>query len=198
MDIAGALTGAHTFDILVIVFLFGMFVLGYIQGTIRRLLGLASILFAFLLAGQLRDPLGAFLASNWTQYPREYSYMLAYLFVFTFTGILFSIIVQSFYHTQPLFENARFVDEVLGGLLGILEGLVLIGCGIIILDSYFRIPGIPDATTFLPFLPAIYGLYDPSATADLFRTTLIPAAFAVIGALIPVDVRRLFPGGGGQ
>jgi uncharacterized membrane protein required for colicin V production len=197
VDIGGALTSADLFDVLVIVFLFGMFVLGYIQGTIRRLLGLASIIFAFLLAGQLRDPLGAFLASNWTQYAPEYSYMLAYLFVFTFTGILFTIIVQSFYHTQPLFENARFVDEVLGGVLGIVEGLVLIGCGIIILDSYFRIPGLPDAKTWLPFLPAIFALYDPSTTAQIFRSTLIPAAFALIGALIPADVRALFPGGEG-
>ena len=195
MDIGGALTSAALFDVLVIVFLFGMFVLGYIQGTIRRLLGLASIIFAFLLAGQLRDPLGAFLASNWTQYAPEYSYMLAYLFVFTFTGILFTIIVQSFYHTQPLFENARFVDEVLGGILGLVEGLVLIGCGIIILDSYFAIPGLPDARSWLPFLPSIFALYDPSTTAQIFRTTLIPAAFAVIGALIPADVRTLFPGG---
>lgn len=196
MDIGGALTSADLFDILVFVFLFGMFVLGYIQGTIRRLLGLASIIFAFLLAGQLRDPLGAFLASNWTQYAPEYSYMLAYLFVFTFTGILFTIIVQSFYHTQPLFENARFVDEVIGGVLGVVEGLVLIGCGIIILDSYFTIPGLPDAKSWLPFLPSIFALYDPSTTAQIFRDTLIPAAFAVIGALIPADVRALFPGGG--
>ena len=197
MDIGGALTSADLFDVLVIVFLFGMFVLGYFQGTIRRLLGLASIIFAFLLAGQLRDPLGAFLASNWTQYAPQYSYMLAYLFVFTFTGILFTIIVQSFYHTQPLFENARFVDEVIGGILGIVEGLVLIGCGIIILDSYFRIPGLPDAKTWLPFLPSIFALYDPSTTAQIFRSTLIPATFAVIGALIPADVRALFPGGEG-
>ncbi len=196
MDIGNALTSADLFDVLVILFLFGMFVLGYIQGAIRRILGLASIVFSFLLAGQLRDPLGAFLAKNWTQYAPQYSYMLAYLFVFTFTGILFSVIIQSFYHHQPLFENARFVDEVIGGVLGVLEGLVLIGCGIIILDSYFNVPGLPSAATWLPFLPSIFQAYDQSATAHLFRTTLIPGTFAVIGALIPEDVRALFPGGG--
>ncbi len=196
MDIAGALTSANVFDILVIIFLFGMFVLGYIQGTIRRLLGLAAIVFSFLLAGQLRDPLGAFLASNWTQYAPQYSYMLAYLFVFTFAGILFSVIIQSFYHTQPLFQDARFVDEVLGGVLGVLEGLVLIGCMIIILDSYFALPGLPDARSWLPFLPSIFALYDPSATAHLFRTTLIPAVLSVIGALMPADVRTMYQGGG--
>ncbi len=192
MDIGNALTSANLFDVLVILFLFGMFVLGYIQGTIRRLLGLAAIVFSFLLAGQLRDPLGAFLARNWTQYPPEYSYMLAYLFLFTFTGILFSVIIQSFYHTQPLFENARFVDEIIGGTLGVVEGLVLIGCGIIILDSYFKLPGMADGKAWLPFLPSIYALYNQSATADLFRTTLIPGTIAVIGALLPESVRTMY------
>jgi uncharacterized membrane protein required for colicin V production len=197
VDIGSALTSASLFDVLVFIFLFGMFVLGYIQGTIRRLLGLAAIIFSFLLAGQLRDPLGSFLAKNWTQYPPEYSYMLAYLFLFAFTAILFSIIIQSFYHPQPLFENARFVDEVIGGTLGVVEGLVLIGCGIIILDSYFTLPGLPDGTGYLPFLPAIFKLYDPSATADLFRTNLIPGMLAVMGALLPDTVRQMYPGGGG-
>ena len=39
MDFVETLQSINVFDILVILFLFGMFVLGYIQGTIRRLLG---------------------------------------------------------------------------------------------------------------------------------------------------------------
>ena len=46
-----------------------MFVLGFIQGTIRRLLGLASMLFSFLFAANLRDPLGDYLAQNWNAVP---------------------------------------------------------------------------------------------------------------------------------
>lgn len=196
MDIGGALSSANLFDLIALLFLFGMFVLGYIQGTIRRILGIASILFSFLLAGQLRDPLGSFLASNWTQFPKEYSYMLAYLFVYVFLAVLFSIIIQSFYSRQELFENARFADEVIGGVLGIVQGIILIGTMIIILDSFYRIPGITKSPNELPFLRDLYTLYDPSATAALYRDTLIPALFAVLGALFPEDVRRFFPGGG--
>lgn len=195
MDIGNALTSASLFDVLAILFLFAMFVLGAIQGTIRRVLGLASIVFSFLLAGQLRDPLGSFFARNWTQYPTEYSYMLAYLLVFLFCAILSSVIIQSFYHHQALFENARFVDETLGGVLGVVQGLVLIGIGIVILDSFFTIPGLA-MNSELPFLRSIFEAYDRSGTASLFRSALIPGIFAVIGALIPEDVRRFFPGGG--
>jgi uncharacterized membrane protein required for colicin V production len=43
-----------------------MFVLGFIQGTIRRVLGLASMLFSFLFAANLREPLGGYLAQTGT------------------------------------------------------------------------------------------------------------------------------------
>ena len=193
MDISGFLTSLNVFDLIAVLFLFGMFVLGYAQGTIRRLLGIASILFSFLLAGQLREPLGSFLASHWDQFPAQYSFMLAYLFVFVFASILFSIIIQSFYKHQPLFEKSRFADEILGGLLGVLQGVLLIGIMIVILDSYFQLilPVDPDE---LSILRTIYDIYTPSATAALFRETLIPIAFALLGPLIPDEVEAFFPG----
>src|SRR5215216_5419219 len=55
-----------------------MFVLGFIQGTIRRLLGLASMLFSFLFAANLRDSLGTFLAANWNQFSDEYAVMIGF------------------------------------------------------------------------------------------------------------------------
>jgi uncharacterized membrane protein required for colicin V production len=195
VDIEGFLTSLNTFDLLATLFLAGMFVLGFAQGTIRRLLGIASILFSFLLAGQLRDPLGAFLAKNWTQFPSQYSYMLAYLFVFVFATILFSIIIQSFYKHQPLFEKSRFGDEILGGVLGVLQGVLLIGIGIVILDSYFTIPGLEVSPNELGVLRSVFDWYDPSAIAGLFRDTLIPAAFVILGPLIPDEVKSSFPGG---
>jgi uncharacterized membrane protein required for colicin V production len=194
VDIEGFLTSLNAFDLVATLFLFGMFVLGFAQGTIRRLLGIASILFSFLLAGQLREPLGSFLASNWTQFPSEYSYMLAYLLVFAFAAILFSIIIQSFYKHQALFEKSRFADEVIGGVLGVVQGLLLIGIGIVILDSYFQLY-LPENDNELRFLRSIFEFYDPSVIAALFRETLIPAFFAILGPLVPDEVKAFFPGG---
>jgi uncharacterized membrane protein required for colicin V production len=194
LDIGGFIESLNLFDLAAFLFLFGMFVLGFAQGAIRRLLGLAAILFSFLLAGQLRDPLGAFLAPNWTQFPPAYSYMLAYLFVFAFSAILFSIIIQSFYKHQALFENATVVDEIIGGLVGVLEGLILIGAMIVILDSYFALPEatINPGPNELPFLRDIYDLYDPSWTAAVFRDTLLPVFLALVGALVPEEIRALY------
>ena len=118
MDIGNLLSSINRFDLLVVLFCFGMFVLGYVQGTIRRVLGLASMLFAFLLAANLRDSFGGFLAENWNQFPDEYAVMLSFLIVFVTASVVFTIIIQSFYHKQDLFKKSTAADEVIGGLLG--------------------------------------------------------------------------------
>lgn len=196
MDIGGLLSSANTFDIVAVLFLAGMFVLGFIQGTIRRILGIASILFSFLLAAQLREPLGSFLATHWTQFPPEYSYLLAFVLVFAFTAILFSIVIQSFYKTQALFGDARLADEILGGVLGVVQGILLLGILIVILDTYYVLPGIPVDPDELPFIRSVFEWYDPSATAALYRDALIPAAFAILGPFIPDEIEAFFQNAG--
>ena len=150
MDFGAFLSGLTSFDFVFFLILFGFFVLGFAQGTIRRLLGLGAMMFSFLFAANLRDPLGAFLAQNWTQFPDEYAYMIGFGTIFLAAFIALSIAIQGFYKPQPLFEKARFVDEVIGGLLGMLQAVLLFVVVIIILDSFFLIPGIPESGNELP------------------------------------------------
>ena len=72
MDVVEFIEGLNLFDILVVFFVAAFFVVGYIQGTLRRALGLAIALVSLLLALNLRDPLGAWLAQYWTQLPQAY------------------------------------------------------------------------------------------------------------------------------
>jgi membrane protein required for colicin V production len=192
VDVAKFLQSLSAFDLLAILFLFGMFVLGFAQGTIRRLLGLASIVFSFLLASQLREPLGGFLGTNWTQLPKEYDLMFGYLVAFVAAAVAFSVVIQGFYKKQPLFEKYSFVDELIGGLLGIVQGAVILGALIVILDSFYRVPGIAPDADEIKVLRDFFTAYNTSQTGDLFRQALIPASFAVVGGLIPPDVRSFF------
>ncbi len=192
MDLGKGLQSLSTFDLLALLFLFFMFVLGFAQGTIRRLLGLASIVFSFLLASQLRGPVGSFLAANWTQLPKDYDVMFGYLIVFVAAAVAFSVVIQGFYHKQPLFEKYSFLDEAVGGLLGIVQGVVILGAVIVILDSFYRIQRVAPDSDELKVLRDFFNAYDHSQTAGVFRQTLIPATFAVVGALIPPDVRSFF------
>jgi uncharacterized membrane protein required for colicin V production len=192
VDILGFLRSINPFDLLVFFLCFAMFVLGFIQGTIRRLLGLASMLFSFLVAANLRDPLGGYLAVNWNQFPDEYAVMLGFLIVFVTASVVFTLVIQGFYHKQSIFQKATFADELIGGFLGIIQALFLVMCVIVILDSFFRIPTIPKTEGELPQLRALYDFINSSATVDVFRSRMIPGFFSVFGLLIPQDLKSFY------
>lgn len=175
-------------DVILILYFIGFFVLGFAQGTIRRLLGIGSILFSWFLAANLAEPLSGFLGRNWTQFPMEYSYMIGFLAVFLTSSIALALVAQGFYKPQPLFQKARFADEIIGGILGVVEAAIIFGAILIILDQFFLIPAMPVNPNELPFLRQIWEAIDPTQIAALFRDTLIPAFFALTGFLVPDEI----------
>ena len=192
MDIVQTITNITPFDWLVLGFCVLMFVLGFAQGVVRRLLGIAGVIFSFLLAANLRDALGSFLASNWTQFPREYSYMLAFGFLFVVFEVIFTIVIQSTYKPAPILAKYPVVDEVLGGLLGIVQALMIVGAGIVILDSFFRLPiGIGEQQ--IQLLKNLYEAVNESNVVVVFRETLLPLFVAIVGPLLPSDIQALYP-----
>ena len=196
MDFGEFLGGIRTVDLLILLYFIGFFVLGFAQGTIRRLIGIGSILFSFLFAANLAEPLGRFLGDNWTQFPREYSYMIGFGTIFLAASIAFALVVQGYYKPQQLFRKARFADELLGGVLGVLQAAIIFGSVLIILDSFFRLPGLATDPQELPFLRDLWNGLDKSATAGFFRSTLIPDTFFLIGFLIPGNIQSLYPRAG--
>jgi len=116
VDVVAFLERLNLFDILIAFFVAGFFVVGYIQGTLRRVLGLAIALLSLLVALNLRDPLGAWLAQYWTQLPRPYVYMLAFGGSALTIYLAGSIAAQTFYRKTTLFTKATVVDELVGGV----------------------------------------------------------------------------------
>ena len=194
MDIQGFIEGIERIDLLIFLYFMAFFVLGFAQGTIRRLIGIASILFSFFFAANVAEPLGNYLASNWTQFSPEYARMIGFATVFLASSIAFAVVVQGLYKPQPLFQKARFLDELLGGILGLIEAGLIFGCVLVILDTFFRIPGIPADPEEIKFVRTFWEQIDPSKAAALFRDTVIPTFFALTGFLVPDWIEQFFPG----
>ena len=197
MDLGEFIAGIQTIDLLLFLFFAAFFVLGFAQGTIRRLIGIGSILFSFLFAANVAGPLGEFLGNNWRQFSPEYSYMIGFGTIFLAAALAFALVAQGWYKPQPLFETARFVDELLGGLLGLLQAAIILGAVIVILGTFFFQVGIAPDSDELPFLRELWDALQPSVIADAFKDTLIPAFFAVFGFLIPDAIKVWFPGSPG-
>jgi uncharacterized membrane protein required for colicin V production len=193
VDLGETLAGISTVDLLIVLYFIGFFVLGFAQGTIRRLLGILSILFSFLLAATLAGPLAEFLGANWRQFTPEYSYMVGFGTVFVASAVAFALVIQGFYKPQPLFQKARFADEILGGILGLVQAALILGIVIVILDSFFKIPGIPPDPDELPFLRNIWTALDTSQIVEVFRETLIPFFFLLTGLFIPDRIEAMYP-----
>lgn len=192
MDIVQTITSITLFDWLVIGFIVAMFLLGYAQGLVRRLIGIVAVLFSFLLAANLRDALGGWLAGNWTQFPREYSYMVAFLFLFIVFMVIGTIIIQMTYKPAPLITRAPVLDEVLGGVLGVVQAVLIIACFIAILDSFFRLP-VAIGANQVQIFKDIWTNVNASAAVGLFRETIIPLLVTAVGPLVPSDIQSLFP-----
>lgn len=193
MDFGEFLGGLTTVDLLLVLYFLGFFVLGFAQGTLRRLIGIGSIMFSFLFAANLYEPLGSFLGANWGQFSRQYSYMVGFLTVFVAAALAFALVVQGFYKPQPLFAKARFVDEILGGLLGVLQAGIILGAVVIILGSFFLIPGIAADPQELLGLREVWTALESSKIVDVFQATLIPIFFSIFDFLIPDAIQVYFP-----
>jgi len=197
LEIQSFIDSIHAFDLLVLVGLIGMFVLGYFQGVIRRLIGIGAVLVAFLVAAQLRDPFGGYLAGNWTQFPGDYSRMIGFGLVFGVASIGLTVIIQLSYKQVMLWPGAPLAEEIVGGMLGLVQGLLILGALIIIVDPYFRTAFGPAATNELPYLRSFHDALEGSITATLYRDGLIPGVFSLVGAVFPDSIKAGFPGGGG-
>ena len=185
------LSHENLFDILVFILLIAGFIVGYLQGAVRRLIGIIAVTFSLVVAAQLRDALGNFLGANWGQFPPGYTDLLAFGFLFALLVIAFAIVVQVYYERGPLLPKWRYADPLLGGLLGVVQAMLMIGVLVLILDSYFNVYELVSAAEFA-WLRDLHNAVDVSRTADLFRTTIWPGIFTLIGFFFPEAIRNLY------
>ena len=181
----------NAFDALAIAALVAGFILGFAQGAVRRVLGIGAILLSVMLAANLAIPGGDWLAGYWTQYTPAYNRLLAFAGLVILFVFLSTLAIQIAYHRVLVFSRVEIADELLGALLGVLQAALVIGACVVVLDSYFRI----ESQYFATDVRAIRDFWttmDLSTTADVYRHTLLPGFFTLLGGLFPADLGRIF------
>lgn len=194
MDFGEWLGSLNIVDVIIGIALFGMFVIGYVQGAVRRGVGVVTMTFSFLLAGQLNQFLGAFLAENWLQYPPLYAYMIGYLILFFAGVIAFALIVQVTYRKVEIFVRFPVLDEVLGGLLGVTWGLLLLMFTMTILGTYFLVAPTGDADE-MRILREVWDAIYGSWFGQLLVDQVIPVFVSWTAFLLPASVTAAYRAG---
>ena len=191
MDIVGAITSAPLVDLGILLGLCLFLFLGVVQGAIRRLLGIAAVLIAFMLAASLRDPVGDFLASNWTQFDHDYNRLLAFGIIFLATSMVASIAIQALYKRTDLWTEHPLVEDVVGGLLGLLQGVVLLTIAVIILNSY-TLPA-PRPGDLTQVRDAQNMIVHDSHIGGAVRDNVAPPFVHILSPLLPSDLVAIYP-----
>jgi uncharacterized membrane protein required for colicin V production len=181
------------FDLIVLIGFVAIFILGYFQGLARRSFGLLAVVFSLLVAAQIRTPLGSYLAGEWTTSPAGYSSMIAFGGLFVAFVAALTLGIQLSYKSAPVLTRYPVLDEVLGGVLGLIEGVVFLVALVMILDPYYLNVGAQGASIgeFLP-LRTLHENLDGSLTASIMRDNVIPAILSVFSWLFPDDVVHTF------
>ena len=193
MDVVEFIQGLNLFDLLVAFFVARSSSLATSRGRFAGSSGLAITLVSLLLALNLREPLGSWLAQYWTQLPpSSTSTCSPSAGASSSSTSRASITAQTFYRKTTLFTKASAVDELVGGILGALQAILLVGTMILILDSYFGLTGIPADPDEIDILRSIYDFYDASQIVELYRTSLIPLFFTLFGWIVPDDLAGLY------
>ena len=190
MDIVGAIRSAPLVDVAIFAGLVAWFILGVVQGSIRRILGIISTVFSFLLAANLRGFVGDYLADHWHQFPLGYNHLLAFVFLFCVMAVAFSVLIQGFYKRTDIYAAQPIVDDIVGGLLGLLQGFILLTIAVIILGSYTlpqALPGDVDQ------LRRAQDLLIESHIAGAIHDTFVPPIVHILSGLLPSDLVAIFP-----
>jgi len=186
-----AIRSAPVVDLVILVGLGVFFFLGVLQGSIRRLIGLGSMLVAFLVAGNLRDPLGNFFGDNWTQFDRDYNKLLAFIIVFVVVAVVASIVTQGFYKRTDIYARQPIVDDLIGGFLGLLQGTMLLIFVVVILNSYILPPARSGDVTYLRNAQDL--IANQSHLSIWLKDHIVPGFMHAMSFLLPSDLVKLFP-----
>jgi uncharacterized membrane protein required for colicin V production len=191
VDIFGAVKSAPVVDLALLIGFGVFFFLGVMQGAIRRLIGIATMLFAFLVAANTRDSAGDFLAQNWRQFNLDYNRLLAFVIIFVVVAVAGSIVTQGFYKRTDLSAEHPIVDDVVGGLLGLLQALMLLMFVVIILNSYPLPPAKSGDVTQLRDIQNM--IVNQSHIAGAIKAVVVPLFVHVFAVLLPADLVSKFP-----
>jgi len=157
--------------IILLIVLIG-FLLGFKDGLVRKIIGLAGLALAVLFAIEFSDELGAFLNPVFNN--EIYFSNIVSGFIIFFLTILITSIVKRIVH--PLDKVNRFVNQFLGGITGAVQIIFFIS-GFLLFLNIFSMPAKnsrDDSLFYKPvssLVPAVIDLIlgDDSKTKDLFQ-----------------------------
>ena len=138
-------------DIVVVVILLATLILGLIKGLVRQVIGIAAVIAGLILAARYYPQVssvfgGAFASEKWASIV---GFALIFVVVLAVGGLI------SYLVCKLLCGPLRFIDHLLGGVLGLVQGVLI--CGVIVF-ALLAFPVNKQLLTGSRFAPYCYWL----------------------------------------
>ena len=131
--------------------------------------------------GEIEQPIG-----------RQYAEMVGYSITFSALLIAFNLFSRVILSRVAVQGIARRTDQVLGVVLGIVEGVLLLSALIVILHTYADANEL-QAFAGLGILDALRDAIESSAIGQLLENTTVPLVLLLLGPFLPTDIKSIVP-----
>jgi uncharacterized membrane protein required for colicin V production len=179
----------NALDIVLLLVLAGTFILGYLQGVIRGLLAIGAWAVAFLLASNLRESLGRYLASQWTNFAVDYVYLLAFGIIAIVTFVVLLVLIRAGTGGPKGVTSMPFVDALLAGILGVVLGVLIMTATSVILATFYGPTAPGGAALEEEWSIRVYAVLQDSPLAQTLIGGVTPVMELAFGWLTPQVVR---------
>ena len=182
-------------DVVLVGFIVGLIYGGFRSGLLKRLLGLVFAIVALFASAWLRYPIGAIASTFFKDIPPDYANLVGSAIAFPAVLAGLHILSSKTLGKVQVQGLTKGLDATLGAIFGGIEAILVLSAVIVILDAYFA-----TSTATSPLAPAgslkdLTKAFNASETVHLLRDTTVPVVLAILGPLLPTDLKTLVPTG---
>lgn len=182
-------------DVVLVGFIAGWIFGGWRTGLLRRLIGIGFMIISFVVSAYLRYPIGAIALTFFKNIPTSYANLVGY--AIAFPVILAGLHIASAFLLRKVSMTGitKELDQVLGAVVGGVEGILIIAAAIVILDTYFGTGTTLHQYSGVGAIKSFTQAFNASTTVHLLRGSVVPAVLAILGPLLPKDIKTIVPSG---
>ena len=182
-----------TADIFLLVIIVSTLVVGFFWGAARSLMLLAGWLLAFLVGAYLQLELGAYLAKQWSNFPASFGAMAAFGLIYVGLLLAAPVLIVILNRHSAHITRFQVLDDMVGAIFAVFVAVLGIA-GVLIVLSTFYGPGdsFIEAQGGPVWTATLYQSLLSSNIGGNINDTLVPIIGAVLGPILPADVREVF------
>ena len=180
-----------TMDIYLLVIIVACLVVGFFWGAARSIMLLGAWLLAFVTGAYLKLEVGSYLASRWTNYSPAFSDTAAFGIIYMGILLLAPFLIVATTHGDQRVSRIQALDDLVGAFFFMLVAILGIAGLIIVLATFYGTDGVADVTGGPDWTANLYTSLVGSTIGGAIQDTVVPILGALLGPILPPDVREV-------